>query len=245
MSTVGKELELLVSGEGMGSESRVLRVGGEATARDVLEGARQHGIIPFEVEEVSLYVEDGDDELELDIVLVEVGIGHRHHVHIHRSKWIEVTVRYGEEECEHRFRPAATVRKVKRWAIEQFTPTECDDPDTLRLAGSDTQLSDDIHIGTLVAHEHGKLSLELFTAERDIHYMVGDEPQVTRERGMTAAEILQEAFKGTDENPANYYLKDITDPNDEDSYIDRPNATICMRDGKRFLAIFAGPTPVS
>lgn len=73
-----------------------------------------------------------------------------------------------------------------------------------------------------------------------IHYSVGDEPQTTTERTLTAHQIMANAGINPDEN----YLVEILG-RERKSFKDTPNDPIHMHEGQRFVVVFVGPVPVS
>ena len=77
-------------------------------------------------------------------------------------------------------------------------------------------------------------------SEHVIHYTVDNEPQTTRERELTAGQILRQA--GID--PDTHYLIEIRG-HDRESFKDRTDAEIRMHDHLKFISIAVGPTPVS
>ena len=76
--------------------------------------------------------------------------------------------------------------------------------------------------------------------ERFIHYKLDDEPESTIAKFLTPTQILSDA--GFD--PRTNYLEQIVGRGLE-SYKDKPNVEIEMKDGLRFLTRPIGPMPVS
>jgi hypothetical protein len=77
--------------------------------------------------------------------------------------------------------------------------------------------------------------------EKVIHYKVDDEPQETERHILTPTEIMDKAKIDS----KSHYLIRLIGKKDQESYKDRPDATIHMHEGKRFITASLGPTPVS
>jgi hypothetical protein len=74
-----------------------------------------------------------------------------------------------------------------------------------------------------------------------IHYTVGDEPQTTTERTLTPRQIMTNAGANPEEN----YLVEIRGKEPRVSYKDRPDVSIHMHEGQKFIVVFVGTVPVS
>ena len=79
------------------------------------------------------------------------------------------------------------------------------------------------------------------THEKEISYLVNDEPQTTTEKVLTPVQIM--ATAGID--PNNNYLIEIKGDHKKESFKDDPNKPIHMHDGMKFITNFMGPKPVS
>jgi hypothetical protein len=89
-------------------------------------------------------------------------------VHLHRCRHIEVTISFNGDVVEHRFSPAATVAKVKRWAAEHkfgMTPEEAGEH-VLQIAGSHNRPAPGTHIGALTDGRICGLAFDLVPNER-------------------------------------------------------------------------------
>jgi len=74
-----------------------------------------------------------------------------------------------------------------------------------------------------------------------IHYTVDNEHQETRHHKLTAKQILENAKF----DPKTYYLIRLIGKHHQESYKDKPDATIHMHNCMRFTVGSSGPTPVS
>src|SRR5262249_19084294 len=111
-----------------------------------------------------LYVEDDDDEEKLR-ALKDVPDGLR--VQLHRLKGIDVQVRYAGCAVRRKFRPSATVARVKRWSTHELGIAPSDAAELmLQVSGTDTRPDGDIHIGTLVPGPKRAISFDLVPSPR-------------------------------------------------------------------------------
>ena len=83
--------------------------------------------------------------------------------------------------------------------------------------------------------------MEQHEHQHEIHYVVGDEPQTTTERVLTAREIMVNA--GID--PVQNYLVEIRGREPRISYKDKPDEPIHMHERQKFIVVFMGTVPVS
>jgi hypothetical protein len=117
-----------------------------------------------EVQAFALYVEDSDDEHALE-KLTEIPHGLR--IHLHRLKGIDVAVRYAGREVLRAFRPSATTRRVKHWAVHEFKISPSDAAELmLQVAGTDQRPDADTHIGALVKYPQKSLCFDLVPSTR-------------------------------------------------------------------------------
>jgi hypothetical protein len=113
---------------------------------------------------VGFYLEDSDDELILE-ELAEIPDGLR--VHLHRLRGIDVAVRYAGRQVQRTFRPSATIRRVKHWAVREFKISHSDAAELmLQIAGTDQRPDADTHIGALVIYPQKSLCLDLVPSAR-------------------------------------------------------------------------------
>jgi hypothetical protein len=117
-----------------------------------------------ETEELRFYVEDSDDERDFENLNV-IPDGLR--IHLHRLKSIDVTVRYAGRDVQRTFRPSATVRRVKHWAVRALNISSSDAAELmLQVSGTDTRPDPDTHIGTLVRFPTKALCFDLVPSTR-------------------------------------------------------------------------------
>ncbi len=88
-------------------------------------------------------------------------------VHLHRCKRIEVSVRFGAEEVQHKFPPATTIGRVRQWAGHKLGMQPSDIAEhVLQIAGTNEQPDVDIHIGTLAKFPKCSVAFDLVPAHR-------------------------------------------------------------------------------
>jgi hypothetical protein len=89
-------------------------------------------------------------------------------LHVHRCQHIEVTITFNGETVEHRFRPGATVARVKRWAAEDKFGMNDEEAGehVLQIARTHDRPPPGAHVGTLVASPHCRLAFDLVADQR-------------------------------------------------------------------------------
>jgi hypothetical protein len=132
----------------------------------VLEAAirEKHGI----VYEAFLFLENGDEVIGELVCISEHARGANLKVHVHRCRHIEVTVAFNGRVVEHRFSPAATVAKIKRWAAEEkfgMTPEEAGEH-VLQIAGTHDRPAPGTHVGALTDGRVCGVAFDLVPDER-------------------------------------------------------------------------------
>ncbi len=159
-------IEVFLQGEGI-PEVQIVRIPEQSTVQELIEKAgaiagSSHGdAVPV------LFLEDGDGELSSKATLKEAGIGHRSRVHRHRCRRVDVTVNFKDDHKSHEFPPSTSVRKVKRWADEEFKLKGVDATEhALQLCGSSTRPDEDVHIGSLVKFPDCKICFDLVPKKR-------------------------------------------------------------------------------
>lgn len=156
------KIEVFLQGEGA-KDVILVRVPKEGSVHDLLNAAREHGVIlDGDGHASAVFIEDREEPVEIDASLEEAGIRHRGHVHVHRAHRIDVSVNFNAMSRARVFPPSATVGRVKKWAIKEFGMSEKDAADhVLQITGSNLRPDEDIHIGTLVTHPEHRISFDL------------------------------------------------------------------------------------
>jgi hypothetical protein len=155
------DIELFLQGEGI-RDIVLIRVPLAGTVREILTAARAAGLAAAEGMEVSL--EDEESAIHLDAPIADTPIKHRSRIHVHRCRNVVVKVTFNGTDKEETFRPAATVKRVKRWAVGKkgFDLSDVDAAEhVLQLSGSTERPDEDVHIGTLVTHPQCAVSFDL------------------------------------------------------------------------------------
>ncbi len=162
-----KTIELFLQGEGI-NDVKLIRVPHDCKVRELIEKIQaEMGAAQSQTGEMFLLLEDHDNELHSDASLNEAGIGHRHRIHCHRCRRIDVTVNFNGESKSHTFSPSSTIKKVKRWADEQFKLKGVDATEhALQLCGTNTRPDEDVHIGSIVRSPNCKLCFDLVPKKR-------------------------------------------------------------------------------
>lgn len=107
--------------------------------------------IPHELRSRDLHVIDeldrsGEEVLPDEIASAQPGRARR--VHVGRCRHVGVKVRYAGRSAEREFSAAATIERVKNWAVRHFHIAAPEGNElVLQLAGSDAQPARDKHVG--------------------------------------------------------------------------------------------------
>ena len=157
-------IDLFFQGEGLG-EIKHLEIEPDATCAIFKARVSEiHGV----AREVLVFLEDEDDPIADDVHLKEYAAEEGLKVHVHRCHRVEVEVTFNGETVEHRFGPAATIARIKRWAAERkFNMSEDEASEhVLQLSGTHERPAPGIHIGALTTCEACALVLDLVADER-------------------------------------------------------------------------------
>lgn len=124
----------------------------------------------IEIDEDELvWIGDADEPVDVHLTLIEIGIEPvRPHVHghKHRCRTIHVKVSYAGHTNEHDVAPNTTLEALLHWAIKAFGIDASTAADLVfRVAGSNTDLAFDTHVGTLTMPEHCSVDLVLLQGE--------------------------------------------------------------------------------
>jgi hypothetical protein len=136
----------------------------DATLAHALEAIRaKHSIDGASV----LYLEDADEPAKLTTLLNDIAISGAVKIHLHRCRLIRVSVTFNSTK-EHRFAPAATVARMKRWATDKAFPMSPEEAaeHVLQISGTTERPSPGTHVGTLAAHPHCDVRFDLVPNER-------------------------------------------------------------------------------
>lgn len=88
-------------------------------------------------------------------------------VHVGRCKQVTLTVRFMGQPNSHHFPPATRIKRIKEWAVREFNVAAAEaSRHGLYLAGTDEELSGDVHIGSLVRDGGCSLTLDLLPTDR-------------------------------------------------------------------------------
>lgn len=159
-------IEVFLQGEGI-SEVQIVRISEQSTVQELIEKAGAIVDSSRSDAVAVLFLEDSDGELSSKVTLKDVGIGHRSRVHSHRCRRVVVTVNFKDDHKSHEFPPSATVRKVKRWADEEFELKGIDATEhALQICGTATRPDEDVHIGSLVKFPDCKICFDLVPKKR-------------------------------------------------------------------------------
>jgi hypothetical protein len=165
------EIQIFVQGEGI-ADIKLVRVPADGTVRDLVEAALPQEKGQRDKDQKarpSVTVEDSDEVLDLNSKLKAVGIGHRARVHIHRCRTVDVTVNFNVQSKSHKFPVAATVGKVKQWAVggSGFKMPEVDALEhLLQVCDSSTRPDEDTHVGALVEFPDCQVCFDLVPKQR-------------------------------------------------------------------------------
>lgn len=120
-------------------------------------------------EDELVWVGGADEPVDVSLTLIEIGIEpeSRHvHGHRHRCRTIHAKVAYAGHTKEHDIAPNKTLEALLHWAIKAFGMDATTAADLVfRIAGSNTDLAFDTHVGTLTQPEHCSVDLVLLQGE--------------------------------------------------------------------------------
>lgn len=118
--------------------------------------------------DLKLSVEDDEDDTHQGATHVKhLKKEHGIRVHLHRCLRVEVQVCYGGQVVRRKFRPAATIGRVRLWAGEAVGMSPGDITEhVLQIAGTTEQPDVDIHIGTLTKCPQCSVTFDLVPAHR-------------------------------------------------------------------------------
>jgi hypothetical protein len=155
------DIELFLQGEGI-RDIVLIRVQKGGAVRDIVAAARAAGLTV--ADGVELFLEDEESTVDMDAPIASTPIRHRGRIHVHRCRKVAVNVTFNGVQKQETFRPAATVKRVKRWAVGKngFDLSDVDAAEhVLQLSGSSERPDEDIHVGTLVSPPQCSVSFDL------------------------------------------------------------------------------------
>jgi len=159
-------IELFLQGEGV-REVTLIRVPQNATVQELIVNAKQQGGVEAPAEELVILVEDQDEPLPLEAKLKDVGISHRHRIHSHRCRRVKISVNFNQFTKEGAFSPSTTIRKIKRWADDQFELKGVDATEhALQICGTNVRPDADVHLGGLVQYPNCQICFDLVPKKR-------------------------------------------------------------------------------
>lgn len=159
-----KSVDLFYQGQGI-PDIEHLEVGAEGTfgaAKSII--GQKHSLPPG----AWMFLEDEDDPID-DAVRVGERAGPKGlKVHAHSCRHVEVTVTFNGENVDHRFSPATTVARVKRWVAERkFGMSEEEAGEhVLQIAGTHDRPAPGTHIGALTIGNVCCVAFDLVADER-------------------------------------------------------------------------------
>jgi hypothetical protein len=147
---------------------KLVEVNDDATIEELKHAALALLPAGTEASDLTLSVEDEDDDVHGHPTHVKhIKKEHGVRVHLHRCKHVEVQVRFGPEVVHHKFRPAATVGRVRLWVGAKLGMAPGDIAEhVLQISGTTEQPDVDIHIGTLTKCPQCSVTFDLVPAHR-------------------------------------------------------------------------------
>ncbi len=139
-------------------DAHTCELGSNETVGQLLLRLLQAGNLgSIKLEEIALFEEDVDAELPHNHPFTPEHHGKRFHAH--RCREIEVTFIHVDQTAVHPFKPAATIRKLLRWAREKFK-VDANTKFDLRLGGPVAEpLPLDAHLGSYIEGRPCKITL--------------------------------------------------------------------------------------
>lgn len=139
----------------------------EGETVDALVRAVAQKSLPVPADGGLVFVEEDEEPVAGNLTLEAAKIKHKSRVHIHRCKRIEVTVHFKDKTEKRDFAPSATVKRVLKWALDEFIKHGADQADhALQLCESEDRPNVDIQIGALVKDSHCQLCFDLVPTHR-------------------------------------------------------------------------------
>jgi len=119
-------------------------------------------------EAMLLFLEDGNEPLDETTEISRIDCGKNLRIHVHRCHHVDVAVTFAGETVGHRFRPGATIARIKCWAAERkFGMTEEEASEhRLQITGTDERPAPGTHVGTLASYPACRVSFDLVPDER-------------------------------------------------------------------------------
>jgi hypothetical protein len=154
------------------SDVKLLEIDSDASIADLKKAAL--ALIPAGVDTTDLQLSvEGDDEAATPRAagqrarVADLVTEHGVRVHLHRCKHIDIVVRFGNEQVDHKFPPATTVGHVRNWAGHKLGMQPGDIAEhVLQIQGTDTQPDVDVHIGALTKCPNCSVKFDLVPAHR-------------------------------------------------------------------------------
>lgn len=169
-------ISIFYSAEGI-AKLELLEIAADSTFADVKSAiVAKHGLAA----DSSIFVEDDkdkdddddDDAADKDVdeseTIARHASAHGHlKVHVHRCKRIEVAVSYNARTVERRFRPGATIARVKRWAANKLKLSRDEAGEhVLQLSGTTDRPPPNTHVGALAKCPACQVRFDLVPNER-------------------------------------------------------------------------------
>lgn len=142
MPELKTKIEVAIALEGE-REPKIVSLKPTATVADLLKALKAEGLL--EIEEAS--IEDEDEPLDPKTLLSEILKDVFRVLHVGKRGKIEVGVTFNGRRIEKAFRPAATLRKVTRWAVEELELTGKPTDFQLKLGGE--VFAPETHVGQI------------------------------------------------------------------------------------------------
>lgn len=159
-------IEVFVQGERI-PEVQLLRVLRNSIVKDLIEKVDTTSPLRDQSVKPGLFLEDATEELNVAATLEDAGIAHRSRVHRHRCRRVEVTVNFKGDHKAVEFPTSTTVRKVKRWADDEFNLKGVDATEhALQICDTNKRPDEDVHIGSLVEFPNCKICFDLVPKTR-------------------------------------------------------------------------------
>ncbi|KWT98605.1 MULTISPECIES: hypothetical protein [unclassified Variovorax] len=151
---------------------KLIEIDSEATLTDLKKAALALMPAGTPTDDLQLSVESDDDGKSAPIDerharVKDLAKGRGVHIHLHRCKHIEITVRFGNEQVDHKFPPATTIGHVRKWAGLKLGMQPSDIAEhVLQIQGTQTQPDVDTHVGALAKCPNCSLAFDLVPAHR-------------------------------------------------------------------------------
>lgn len=157
-------IDIFYQGEGIREIAHIEATPDHTFAVVKLAIAEKHGL----AQETLIFIEDRDEPMDEQCFVRDHAGPAGIKAHVHRCREVETAVTFNGKTEHHKFGPAATVARVKKWAAEKqfgMTPQEAGEH-VLQISGTKERPDPGTHIGVLAHGPECRAAFDLVANER-------------------------------------------------------------------------------